>query len=151
MAKRVQADNNGLAVLTWLSASALLYIVWVLFVVGLLQGAMDGIAREGVWRLILFFLILQVPQVVAVTLAALLTRALVRPFNRMLLYYVSVAVIIVGSCVYAITLLLGFKWNGIVLAALQFGIAWAAWRAVRWVWNPTPEASARAVRDDPRA
>lgn len=147
MAKHVPADKNGLAVITWISASALLYIIWVLFVVGLLQGAMDGIAREGVWRTILFVLILQVPQVIAVTLAALLTRALVRPFNRMLLYYVSVAVVIVGSGIYAITLLMSFKWHGIVLTLVQVAVVWAAWKALRYIWNPGPESAARQPRE----
>jgi hypothetical protein len=140
VARDIPKDRNGLAILVWLAASAGLYVVWVLIVVGLLEQAVGLLAREGVWRFAIFFLVVQIPQVLAVFLGAAATRLLVRPFNRMLLYYFSVTAMLIGSSVYALMLLWGLSMRGVVLAVLQFVALWLAWKLIKRVWNPTPDS-----------
>lgn len=139
MTEAYTKDKNALAMLLWLVVTAALYVLWVFVAAGALESTMGGGAREGVWRYVAFVLLFQLPQLVAGVLAALTVKAAVRPFNRMLLYYYTVAIAIVGSAVYALMLVWSLSWRGFILAAVQLLVLYAAWRLLRAIWRPHPE------------
>lgn len=128
-----RVDRNGVAILVFAGAAAVIYLILMLILAALLESVADSISRDRFWKLLIYWAIFIAPAVPALGGAALVTDRLARPYNRAFLYYLATGLMMIGTVVFALFLLVGGGVRGMVLAALALATGLVAWVALRRV------------------
>lgn len=133
-----RADRNGLALLVLLAGAAVLYLVAMVVLAALLEGAIDSLSRDRFWKLLVYWAVFIAPAMPALAAAALAADRLVRPYNRAFVYYLTTGLLMIGTVVLCLFLLVGGGGRGMVLALLALATGVAAWLALRRILVRTP-------------
>lgn len=124
-------DRNGLAVGVFLAAFAAAYLVCALLMALLLDEAGEGLPRDSLWKIFVYWCIAIGPQLVGIAVALTVTRRAVGRFNRPMLFYIAVGLGLVGVCLNGLFLLMPLTARGILLALLQAGTAYVGFVMLR--------------------
>ncbi len=125
------ANRNVTALLVLLAAVVVLYLVAMLVLASLLEDATGVLPRDRIWKFAIYWVVFMAPVPPALWGGALLARALVRPFNRHLVYTLATGVLMVVTVVFCLSLLVGGGVRGMILAILGLATSAFGWMALR--------------------
>ena len=114
-------------------AGVIVYAVLVIVMIALLSSHSDSMTRDSIWKLFIFVLIYQVPQIPVPMLAVFISALFVKNYHYRLVYFCFIGIIIVGSALFSMMFLLSGSWRGIFILLVQAFVAFAAWYGLRLV------------------
>jgi hypothetical protein len=126
-----RAGRNGLALLVLLAGAVVVYLVLMAVLTALLEGAVETLSRDRIWKLLVYWAIFIAPAVPALGGAAALTGLVVGRFDRRFVVAVTTGLMAGGTAMLCVYLAAGGA-PGITLAILSLARAVLAWAALRW-------------------